>query len=172
MSSFASNTATYVLAMCAKQVDHYTNVINSCQTREQVQAIRPWIVDGFKSLHNIAENLPRRRRKLCLSVVDAAREYVLNVSLSKSLGFFHKEIEEAFSPECSESDMGEKIGSIFEGLAEMFPGSVCCKVTVERRKAAAEDPASGSPTQDPEAVPKPNSEPEPESSGDTSEELR
>lgn len=158
----------YVLAMCTKQVDHYTSVINSCQTREQVQTIRPWIVDGFKSLRNIAENLPRRRRKLCLSVVDATREYVLNVSLSKSLGFFHKEIEEAFSPECSESDMGEKIGSIFEGLAEMFPGSICCKVTVERRKAAAEDPES--PAQDPDAAPKPNPEPEPES--DTSEELR
>lgn len=143
----------YVLTMCTKQVDHYTNVINSCRTREQVQTVRPWIVDGFKGLRKIAENLPRRRRKLCLSVVDAMRGYVLNVGLAKSLDFFHKEIEEAFSPECSESEMGEKIGSIFEGLAEMSPGSVCCEVTVKRRKAAAEDPSKEPP------APK---EPEPE----------
>lgn len=156
----------YVLDMCTKQVDHYTSVINSCRTREQVQAIRPWIVDGFKSLRQIAENLPRRRRKLCLLVVDATKAYVLNVGLAKSLDFFHKEIEEAFSPECSESEMGEKIGSIFEGLAEVFPGSVCCKVTVERRKAAAVDPAKEPP------VPKePEREPTPESSGGGQEDV-
>lgn len=133
----------YVLAMCTKQVDHYTSVINSCRTREQVQTVRPWIVDGFKSLREIAENLPRRRRKLCLSVVDATRDYVLNVGLAKSLDFFHKELEEAFSPECSEAEMGEKIGSLFEGLAGMFPGKVRCEVSISRKRSAAKDPVEG-----------------------------
>lgn len=162
----------YVLTMCTRQIDHYTSVINSCQTREQVQTIRPWIVDGFKSLRNIAENLPRRRRKLCLSVVDAAKAYVMNVSLSKSLAFLHKEIEETFSPERFESALCEKVGSVLESLAGVSPGSVRCEIHVTRKKAAAEDPANDPLAQDPEAAPKPNPEPEPESSGDTPEESR
>lgn len=155
----------YVLAMCTKQVDHYTNVINSCKTREQIQTVRPWIVDGFKALRSVAENLPRRRRKLCLSVVDATRELVLNVSLTKALDFFRKELEEAFTPECSESEMGEKIGSIFEGLAEMFPGKVRCEVFIQRKRAAQKDPVDEQPSgaEKPESERPEASDPDPSS---------
>ena len=67
--------------------------------------------------------------------------------------------------------MSEKIGSIFEGLAEMFPGLVRCEVTVKRRKAAAEDPAK---EQLALKEPEPESAPEPAtaSSGGGSEESR
>lgn len=155
----------YVLAMCTKQVDHYTNVINSCKTREQIQTVQPWIVDGFKALRSVAENLPRRRRKLCLSVVDATRELVLNVSLTKALDFFRKELEEAFTPECSESEMGEKIGSIFEGLAEMFPGNVRCEVSIQRKRAAEKDPVDEQPSgaEKPESERPEASDPDPSS---------
>lgn len=135
--------STYVFDMCEKQVEHYTKVINSCETREQVQTVRPWIVDGFKGLRSIAENLPRRRRKLCLAVVDASRDFVLNMGLSKALDFFQKELKEAFDVGNSEAEMGEKIGSLFEGLAGMFPGKVRCEVSISRKRSAAKDPVEG-----------------------------
>lgn len=138
--------STYVFDMCAKHVEHYTNVINSCETRDQIQTVRPWVVDGFRGLRSIAENLPRRRRKLCLAVVDASRDFVLNVGLSKALDFFQKELKEAFDVGNSEAEMGEKVGSLFEGLAGMFPGKVRCEVFVQRKRSAEKDPADDQPS--------------------------
>ena len=109
--------------MCVKQIEHYTKVINSCETLEQLNAASGWI--------------------LCVSAIEATKSYVLGVNLSKGLSLCHKEIEGAFTPECSESEMGEKIGSIFEGLAEMFPGKVRCEVRISRKRSPAKDPVEG-----------------------------
>lgn len=166
MNRLKINVAIFVLDMCKMQVEHYTKVINSCETLEQLNTTSGWLLNGFKKLYSAIENLPRRRQKLCLSALDAAKYFVFSVSRSKGFELFWKETEGKITPECSESETGEKIGSIFEGLAEVFPGSVCCKVTVERRKAAAVDPAKEPP------VPKePEREPTPESSGGGQEDV-
>lgn len=128
--------------MCTKQVEHYTKVINSCETLEQLNAASGWILCGFKKLRSIAESLPRRRQKICLPVLDAVKYYVLSVSQSKGLDLFRKEIE-GIDPECSESEMGEKIGSLFEGLAGAFPGKVRCEVSISRKRSSAKDPVEG-----------------------------
>lgn len=129
--------------MCVKQIEHYTKVINSCETLEQLNAASGWILGGFKKMDAVAGNLNGARRKLCVSAIEATKSHVLGVNLSKGLSLFHKEIEGAFTPECSESEMNEKIGSIFEGLAEMFPGKVRCEVRISRKRSAAKDPVEG-----------------------------
>lgn len=129
--------------MCVKQIEHYTKVINSCETLEQLNAASGWILGGFKKMEAVAGNLNGARRKLCVSAIEATKSYVLGVNLSKGLSLCHKEIEGAFTPECSESEMGEKIGSIFEGLAEMFPGKVRCEVRISRKRSPAKDPVEG-----------------------------
>lgn len=156
MNNFNNNAAIFFLDMCTKQVEHYTKVIDSCETMEQLNTANGWILDGFKKLHSVAENLPRRRRKLCLSAFEAAKSHVLNVNLSKGLDLFQKELGK-ITPECSESEMGDAIGSLFESLAGIFPGAVSCKVVVKRKKVAPEDPENEQPTEkeDPE---KPNEE--------------
>ena len=128
--------------MCVKQIEHYTKVINSCETLEQLNAASGWILGGFKKMDAVAGNLNGARRKLCVSAIEATQSHVLGVNLSKGLSLFQKVIE-GIDPECSESEMGEKIGSLFEGLAGVFPGKVRCEVSISRKRSAAKDPVEG-----------------------------
>lgn len=164
MNSLKNNASIFVLDMCTKQIEHYTKVIDSCETLEQLNAASGWILCGFKKLRSVVENLPRRRQKLCLSVFDAAKYYVFSVSQSKGLDLFRKEIE-GVDPECSESEIGEKIGSALEGLAGAFPGTVCGKIVIKRKKAAEKDPVDEQPSgaEKPESERPEASDPDPSS---------
>lgn len=136
--------------MSTKQVEYYTKVIGSCETMEQLSTATPWMCEGFKGLQAVAENLPRRWRKLLLPVLKATKGYILNVNHSKALKLLQTELEEFASREHTESEMADKIGSLFEQMAGTFPNAVFGKVVVKRVKSDEEDSAAERPADSPD----------------------
>ncbi|WP_418989263.1 hypothetical protein [Alistipes sp.] len=148
MNRLKNNAAIFALDMCTKQVEHYTKVIDSCETLEQLETASPWICKGFENLNKLVELLPRRRRELCLAAIKAASMHVLNVNLSKGVELLGAELDKISSSESSEAETGEKIGSIFKRLAGIFPGTIC-KVSVKRVRVDPEEPSAERPADEP-----------------------
>lgn len=138
MNKFNNNAAIFFLDMCTKQVEHYTRVIDSCETMEQLNTATDWILDGFKSLRSVAENLPRRRRKLCLSAFEAVKLHVFNVNLSKCLDLLGKKIDKMiFDRQPKFEQASEKT---LEDLLEALKNSSAKGVIVKVERVQKTDP--------------------------------
>ena len=148
-----NKAAIYVIEMCTKMVDHYTKVINSCDTITQLEIANRWSSEGLKGLRELAEKLPRRRRKICLAALEIANSFICNVSLTKSMDITFQRFEKIMQRPFERASE-KTLEDLLETLRKSGARGVIVKV---ERKTSDADPANEQPTEkeDPE---KPNEE--------------
>lgn len=147
-----NKAAIYVIEMCTKMADHYTKVINSCETIEQLEIANRWSSDGLDGLRSLAENLPRRRRKVCRAAIESTGSFICNVSLLKSMEITFQSFEKIMQRQPKFEQASEKtLEDLLEALKKSGAKVVCVKVE-KIKKNDPEDPGDGQPTdkEDPE----------------------